>query len=298
MSGSISLIVLAVVALAGQVLSRHDATFKSFGSTSGECSRYLNNDGNGECNIHCVGVIGHAWNETLAKFTQNYAGYFVPDPQDDCYQNRTERCLLQVDNAIPVYDKCTRASKLGQCYADQYGQLNAIQPQYVPMTDLQYTRVFLQCAAILGLSNNDLNAMVQQGAYNTPAGACLLRCTLIRMGLYTDDAGIDVALATRQCGLYNVTSDIAQCQAKVQAEECDKCKRTTRIAKECLNMHYNVRNVGDSYGLELYGDDVCYSSCSFFYCYYYACPYLSYYNTNYAGSSSYSGSSNSLTFAG
>nr|XP_029724596.1 general odorant-binding protein 45-like [Aedes albopictus] len=298
MRGFSSLIVLAVVALAGSVLGRHDAAFKSFGSTGGECSQYLNNDGNGDCNVHCIGVVAHVWNDTLAKFTQNYAGYFVPDPKDDCYVNRTERCLMQVDKSVEVYDKCTRARQLGQCYADQYGELVPTQLQYVPMTDLQYTRVFLQCAAMLGLSNADLDAMVQQGAYNVPAGECLLRCTLIRMGLYTDEKGFDVPLATRQCGLYNATSDIDQCQANVMASQCDKCKRTVTIAKDCLNMHYNVRKVGESYALELYGG-VCYSSCSyFFYCYYYGCPYLSYYNYQETGSSSYAVNSNYFEFAG
>ncbi|XP_029717487.2 general odorant-binding protein 45-like [Aedes albopictus] len=296
MSGLISLI--AIVALVGGVLGRHDAAFKSFGSTGGECSQYLNNDGNGDCNVHCIGVVAHVWNDTLAKFTQNYAGYFVPDPKDDCYVNRTERCLLQVDKSVEVYDKCTRAQKLGQCYADQYGELVPTQLQYVPMTDLQYTRVFLQCAAMLGLSTADLDAMVQQGAYNVPAGECLLRCTLTRMGLYTDEAGIDVPLATRQCGLYNATSDIGQCQAKVMAEQCDKCKRTVAIAKDCLGMHYNVRKVDNSYVLELYG--TCYSYCAYYYyyCYYYGCPYLSYSSYSATGSSSYAYNYMDFTFAG
>ncbi|XP_062538917.1 general odorant-binding protein 45-like [Armigeres subalbatus] len=247
-----SMVAIALFALLGGVFARHDAAFKTFSSTSNECAKYLHNDGSGDCNIHCVGVAAHIWNDTVAKFTPNYANFFVPDAEDKCYENRTDRCLMHVASTVPVFDKCARANQLGQCYVDQYGELQTDVQQYVPKTDVQYTRVFLQCASILGLSNQDLQAMVDQGAYKAPGSACLLRCTLIRMGLYSDSAGIDLPLASRQCGLYNATEDIGKCQARVQEEECDKCKRALRIADECLGMHFHVKPLGETFAVELY----------------------------------------------
>ncbi|XP_062556464.1 general odorant-binding protein 45-like [Armigeres subalbatus] len=298
-----SMVAIAVVALLGGVFARHDAVFKTFSSTSNECAKYLNNDGSGDCNIHCVGVVAHVWNDTVAKFTPNYANFFAPDAEDNCYENRTDRCMQHVDHKVPVFDKCARANQLGQCYADQYGELKSNVQEYVPKTDVQYTRVFLQCASILGLSHQDLQAMVQQGAYNVPAAACLLRCTLMRMGLYTDSAGVDVPLATRQCGLYNATENVEKCQARIQEEECDKCKRAVRIAKECLRMHFNVKPLGETFAVELYGTS---SACAFCFAYYGlnaiffcpTCPYLTYYTNSYATSSSSAGSSSGFTFYG
>ncbi|XP_065081774.1 general odorant-binding protein 45-like [Ochlerotatus camptorhynchus] len=249
-------IVIALVALASGVIEagQHDAVLKSFSTSGGECGQYLNNDGNGECNVHCIGIVNHNWNDMQASFTRNYAYFFTPDADDKCYQNRTDRCLDQVYSSIPIYNKCLRAQQAGQCYNDQYGQLNASLPHYVPMTDLQYTRVMRQCAYILGLSDYQLSTIVEQGAYNASDGACLLRCTVMRMGLWHDKKGIDLARATMQCGIYGDKTAILDCQAKIMAEECDKCIQVKRTAQECLKMHYKVnKNQDGHYSVELYG---------------------------------------------
>lgn len=264
------IVIVVLVALCSEVLGagQHDAVFKSIESTGKECARYLNNDGTGDCNTHCVGVIDHVWNDTVAMFTRNYERFFVPAPEDLCYQNRTLRCLSQVDQVVPVSDKCARARQLGQCYADQYGQLNASQLQYRPMTNLQYNRVFQQCASMLGLSNDVLKDIATKGVDSVPAFACLVRCTMIRMGLYSDDEGFDLTLATEQCGKYNPALDPVPCQAKVKAEECDRCKRTVRIVNECLGLRLNVKQLEENqppqlvFNIEVY-DFNCIILCDF-----------------------------------
>ncbi|XP_019560395.2 general odorant-binding protein 45-like [Aedes albopictus] len=264
------IIILVGVALFGGVFGagQHDAVFKSIASTGGECARYLNNDGTGDCNTHCVAVVDHVWNDTVAMFTRNYERFFVPVPDDQCYQNRTLRCLAQVDSVVPVADKCARAQQLGQCYADQHGQLNASQLFYRPMTNIQYNRVFQQCASMLGLSNDDLKEMAAKGVQNVAASACLMRCLWIRMGIYSDDVGFDLTLATGQCGKYNPAMDPVPCQARLVAEECDKCKRAIRQAQECLDLRFSVQQLDESqppqlkFNLEIY-DFNCILICDF-----------------------------------
>lgn len=246
-------IAVAALALASGAFGMHDAALKSFSVLSNECKQYLNNDGNGECNVHCVGVVSHTWNEPHAKFTQNYLNFFSPDPEDACYMNRTDRCLQQVYSSVPINEKCLRAQKSGQCVVDQYGELNATRLHYVPMTPLQYSRVLLECADVLGMSDDQLTALAEKGAYNVSDGACLLRCTLLRMGLWSDENGVNLERASAQCGFYGESSEVLACQAKVLAEECDKCVQVKRVAQECLNMHYVVKkDENGSFSAELY----------------------------------------------
>lgn len=88
------------------------------------------------------------------------------------------------------------------------------------------------------------------------------------MGIYSDDTGFDLTLATGQCGKYNPAMDPVPCQARLVAEECDKCKRAIRQAQECLDLRFSVQQLDENqppqlkFNLEIY-DFNCILICDF-----------------------------------
>lgn len=209
--------------------NRHSSIFKSIDSTDGECHRYLiGRDGN--CSVRCRGLLHRFWTEQSKLSYSAIKQFYQPDPEDKCYLDRTIECLKRVS----VLDQYVR------CYKDQYGEEDTTAARFIPFTRVQQTRILMECAAILGIPEDSL----MQAAMNTsemPHEACLLRCFLIRQGLYSDAGGFDLERLEVQCGGYGNDWDpvaVRKCFANVTND--DQCSKVQRMTKTCLPVYLKV----------------------------------------------------------
>nr|XP_029730939.1 general odorant-binding protein 45-like [Aedes albopictus] len=230
-------LLISALLLIGQVIAanQHSSRFKSIHSTDDECHQYLSPQNGGNCSTRCRGVLQRFWNAQRGlgiSITQ----FYQPDPEDRCYLNRTVRCLRGVSST----DTCERVDKYVQCFKDHYGKQDMEAARFIPFTSIQHAVILMECAAVLGISEDSLKQAVENGT-ELPQQACLLRCFLIRQGLYSDAGGFDLERLEMQCGGYGSGWDpkaVGECIAKV--EDCDKCAKVQRIAKDCLQAYFNV----------------------------------------------------------
>ncbi|KXJ72466.1 hypothetical protein RP20_CCG017939 [Aedes albopictus] len=236
---------------------RHKIVYKSLQQATNECNQY---DVQGGCLPRCVTQITRDWNDTLGM-SPVYSRFFEPNPNDVCSNNRTQRCLQTKNATIPTHKSCLRASEAVQCYLDQYGVVNTIVPQYVRFTTYQDVQILFDCAAILGYWNvEQLDAILRD-----PDTRCVIRCAMIRSGLYSDAEGLNMARYYVQCGGYDdgFYQRAAECEARLRQEvPCeDKCLLAQRMASECIGEDYEtsiMQRKGNTYNTiyAIQGSDV------------------------------------------
>lgn len=216
--------------------NRHSSIFKSIDSTDGECHRYLiGRDGN--CSVRCRGLLHRFWTEQSKLSYSAIKQFYQPDPEDKCYLDRTIECLKRVS---VLENNCGLVDQYVRCYKDQYGEEDTTAARFIPFTRVQQTRILMECAAILGIPEDSL----MQAAMNTsemPHEACLLRCFLIRQGLYSDAGGFDLERLEVQCGGYGNDWDpvaVRKCFANVTND--DQCSKVQRMTKTCLPVYLKV----------------------------------------------------------
>nr|ACH90468.1 atypical odorant-binding protein 68 [Aedes albopictus] len=214
---------------------QHSATLKSFNGIINECSSYLS-PGGGSCSDRCLGLVGRFWNDTVARPSVSVGRFYRPDPCDQDYINRTLDCICDTVLPVPRNDICQRASNGLQCYRYQYGRLVASDPLYVGITPLQSQQVFQECSQMLSLSPVQLQQIAQSGYSNSPEGSCLVRCYLIRAGLYTDSHGPDIARFAVQCEGYDdaYEASVGKCYQELKLKQLDNCTLAARMYDECI----------------------------------------------------------------
>ncbi|XP_029730939.2 general odorant-binding protein 45-like [Aedes albopictus] len=229
-------LLISLLLLIGQITAadRHSSRFKSIHSTDDECSQYLSQYSE-HCSTRCRSVLQRFWN-TQRGLGISITQFYQPDPEDKCYLNRTVRCLRRVSST----ETCERVDQYVQCFKDQYGMQDTKTARFIPFTSIQHAGILMECAALLGISQDSLKQAAENGT-ELPQRACLLRCFLIRQGLYNDEGGFDLERLEMQCGGYGSGWDpvaVGECIAKV--EDCDKCAKVQRIARDCLQAFFNV----------------------------------------------------------
>ncbi|EAT37093.1 AAEL010874-PA [Aedes aegypti] len=242
-------ITLGAIIASISCIEEHSASLKSILSSTAECNLYLPTEAlRQECGTRCVSLVNRIWNDTNGRLSDTIGRFYVEGPQDPCARNRTLQCLEQVTASIPIRNSCKLADASVNCYRNNYGQLDVKSPRFVAFSDVQQVRILTECAAMLGVSDK-LVQVVRNGLQSIPEGACLLRCLLIRQGLYSDQRGPDLKRVSVQCGGYEGyeqewRANVTRCVAAVHAERiCDKCLQAERIAVDCLQMHLHLYEV-------------------------------------------------------
>lgn len=95
---------------------------------------------------------------------------------------------------------------------------------------------------MLGISEDTLKQVAIDGSA-IPEKACLLRCFLIRHGLYSDDGGFDWERLELQCGGYGANWDPRKIQTCMEGvKDCgDLCSKVLRFADDCVNIYFLVK---------------------------------------------------------
>ncbi|KXJ74761.1 hypothetical protein RP20_CCG013003 [Aedes albopictus] len=259
------LVILASAISAVACLQEHRVSYKSIQSSTGECDLYLPTDAvRKDCGVRCVSLVNRIWNDTAGRLSESISRFYAEGTQSTCARDRTFQCLKQVSTSIPTRNTCKLAEASVDCYRNNYGQLDVVSPRFVPFSDLQQVQILSQCAEMLGVADK-MQFVVRNGVDSIPEGACLVRCLLMRKGLYTDRDGPNLDRVSVQCGGYEGyeqewRTNVTRCVKAVHAEGIhDKCAQAERIAVDCLQMHlhlYEAKNAKAReqipFGIEFY----------------------------------------------
>ncbi|KAL1381138.1 hypothetical protein pipiens_013681 [Culex pipiens pipiens] len=200
-----------------------------------ECGRYLGSDH--DCAAYCEQLVLRSWNDEYGVLQARYGRHYRPNCDDSDYYNRTVDCIQR--GTGPRDDFCCRSSVSKRCYLENYGHLEPTAPQILHMPKLRLRSNLEQCARILKISEEELADYRAVLFQHPPKARCLLRCLLIREGLYSDRNGPDAHRTYIQCGGYGDTEEIFQrelrdCVASIWARYRDPCERAAHVVFECI----------------------------------------------------------------
>ncbi|XP_021706511.1 general odorant-binding protein 45 [Aedes aegypti] len=217
----------------------HAAILKSPNELQLECSKYLPSidvSRNVDCTDRCIGLVGRFWNDSIGRPAQTIARYYQPDTGSQDYITRTDQCLCEKVLTVPRNAYCQRASSGLQCYRDNYGQLLTGTPQFVPVTEIRAAQIFWDCAQMLQISRDRLTQIFKDGYNKTSEGRCLIRCFLVRAGLYSDCQGPNIGRFAVQCVGYTAEYEqaVVSCYDRLKKESLDSCSLATRTMDECI----------------------------------------------------------------
>ncbi|XP_019564758.2 general odorant-binding protein 45 [Aedes albopictus] len=165
--------------------------------------------------------------------------YFNPSPNDQCFLNRTERCMKAALKDLPYTAVLERAFVSFLCYFNQYGNLNR-SVQYIPSMPPQEQQVALDTLRIHSVPRETLKDF-NEGVFQEGTFECLLRTLLVRLNLYSDTEGPNVKRLYNQDGNEGyLTPETAECVVEAR-KSClgDRCELAQITVKNCLPQVYD-----------------------------------------------------------
>uniref|UniRef100_A0A182WGV7 Odorant-binding protein n=1 Tax=Anopheles minimus TaxID=112268 RepID=A0A182WGV7_9DIPT len=232
--------------------SEHGTIEKGLAQAQHECVTYLNlpkhrlyqylvhnysNDGKTKLMIRCVGLLLNWWNSDGVLNTHVIEQFFLPDAGDSTYSERTARCI---ENKAPEGDAlCSRAYETFQCYLQQYGELLNC-PKVVPLSDERLAESMHFCLDVLSMPLSYFENCTSSSELflSTDQSRCLLRCFVIRAGLYSDKHGPFADRFKLQFG--PLKSDVFDndlegdfCVIRLRREGYDECSLAARSLYAC-----------------------------------------------------------------
>lgn len=228
----------------------HNAIFKSVRATDHECSIYLRDqtacDGE-DCTLRCRGLLTRYWNDSVGVPSATINRFYRPSVLDLGYSERTGCCLREVTTRVPLRAVCRRADAAIGCFNQHYGHFKVKSPKFVPFTELQHQQILRECIDVLRIPQTIIAGYLKHGIEHYPEAQCLLRCFLIREGLYTDAGGPDLHRMSVQCeGNYSdeqFRRKASKCVGKLQKQCLDKCELAFRICDECVTGEVQLLSV-------------------------------------------------------
>lgn len=218
--------------------THHSASQKMPSTLWYECVNYLNQTDTepGNCIYRCIALLARFWDDRRARVTRTIDRFYLTDANDTDYRNRTEQCLEETRDTFPVWETCQRATCGMTCYNDQFGDVITERPSFISFTELGHRRVVRECVDILQIGADARQVILNEGLVAVPEGRCLLRCVLLREGLYNDWRGPRVgALWVQTEGYEDRFFDTAQkCFPLLKMETLEPCELAARFAAECL----------------------------------------------------------------
>ncbi|XP_053691977.1 general odorant-binding protein 45-like [Sabethes cyaneus] len=267
MKGLAIILVLAVYSSKALADLPHYTTYKSFQTAFYECAeyyrvpnctvrRYIEQSYPPEEEvkklIRCTLINLGSWDDETGVHEQVLKNYFVPRPDDTCYEKRTRECLASI-----VYDNdYTRAYESFKCYLRYYGELIS-DDEFVPYEQLELQQLALTSLTIAHLP---LEVLIQyckgefEGEKNFPD---LLYIFLVRGGFYSSQSGWNLANLYTQLG-YDILLDPAtqQCLDDVAKEKCnaDELTRLFEQWQRCIGPYVPLQQYIQIAAKQLLGD--------------------------------------------
>ncbi|XP_053678095.1 general odorant-binding protein 45-like [Anopheles nili] len=174
----------------------HGYEMKSFAQAYLECLQYLNVSRQsmysydeatpaGKCLMRCIGLNMRWWNDLEGLDDPALVRFFRRT--DEKALQRARSCLEEIPESSDV---CAAAYTSFRCYSIELGELIA-HPRYVTPQKTEIRQAVIDCAQMVQVSEDQLSTYVAAESLQDDSGASsLLRCIIIRLGLYTDYKGI------------------------------------------------------------------------------------------------------------
>uniref|UniRef100_A0A182STI7 Uncharacterized protein n=1 Tax=Anopheles maculatus TaxID=74869 RepID=A0A182STI7_9DIPT len=235
----------------------HGYETKSFAQAYLECLQYLNitrqsmyaydttavptNTG-GNCLLRCIGLNTRWWSDETGLNEKALVRFFRQTDPKSLEQART--CLATVSNSSGT---CDAAYRTFRCYSDALGEVIA-HPEYVAPCREEIRRAVSDCATMLQVSDGQLASCVGAETFlHDGNSAALLRCAVLRLGLYADSTGV---MSDRLVLLMD--GDTAQSWTEGHVEEAKRCEHDLRelntdvcvVAAHSVEICYGWRTFG------------------------------------------------------
>ncbi|XP_039451507.1 general odorant-binding protein 45-like [Culex pipiens pallens] len=242
------LVVLPCLAVVTALGVRHNAVFKSIHQANLECQRYLNGTNNETCGSRCELLVLRGWSDETGLVCDSYQRYFRPTCDDTDFKNRTRSCIAS--GWSTAGDVCDCAEVAARCCREQYGFLESRSPKILRMPEVLVTSSLMQCARILGVAAEELR--LYRGVwFQFPEKARrLLRCLVLRQGIFADDHGLDVDGAFFQyehsIEKEELEGSFGRCANRVLAKQYkDRSRWVARTMFQCIprNVSFKIDSV-------------------------------------------------------
>ncbi|XP_055585118.1 general odorant-binding protein 45-like [Uranotaenia lowii] len=206
--------------------------FKSVKQAKLECRAYLKKTDH--CNDLCELTVLRSWDKCSGLIGVPFAQHYQPNVSNVInYYDRTSECI---SSASKTSEGCHQATVESNCFKKHYGSPVG-SSQLASLTDLQLQSVLESCASMLGMTPT---AVMLSRLYDFNLdhnSRCLMRCILIREGLYSDICGPDLDRVYVQCGGYDqplqdFKADAQKCVDNLRSQCMDKCMLAAKIASE------------------------------------------------------------------
>ncbi|EDS42849.1 odorant-binding protein [Culex quinquefasciatus] len=234
------LVLLPYLAVVTALGVRHSAVFKSIHQANLECQRYLGGGGanNETCGSRCEQLVLRGWSDETGLVCDSYQRYFRPTCDDTDYKNRTRSCIAS--GWSTAGDVCDRADVSARCCREQYGFLERRSPKILRMPEVLVTSSLRQCARILGVAEGELTLYWGVWFQFPEKARRLLRCLVLRQGIFADDHGLDVDGAYFQygdnsIGMEEFGESFGRCANRVLAKQYkDRSRSVARTMFQCI----------------------------------------------------------------
>ncbi|XP_055604169.1 general odorant-binding protein 45-like [Uranotaenia lowii] len=229
-----------------QAAGSHSAISKTALEIHTECRKILQNPMNAkeaECEDRCEVYLYRAWNDIRGPAYNVYRAIWNQQkPGDECFVDRTYRCLWNRNQFnLTTPELCRRATETTTCFDWYHGLVTPLTDVFVRPTAFRLRSIVESCRTILQLTDQDLHDPLNNGFVESEMSACLMRCVIIRAGLYTDADGpnldrLELMYGARSIERNNFWHTGQKCveETRQRYPDVSACSLAAHIVDECF----------------------------------------------------------------
>ncbi|XP_055604164.1 general odorant-binding protein 45-like [Uranotaenia lowii] len=218
-------------------IGRHSVALKTLTSIQAECRAFLQVPAagpEGECEPRCELYAARAWDDVKGPV---YSVYRITRdnqlPVDSCVLDQTYRCMWNWDRFnLTGPEPCRWALSTTFCFFDNFGILDFNKLIYLRPMALELRSVVGICKNIVQVSDQDLEEIVIRGVVDSELVGKLVRCVIIRAGLYSDADGFNLDRLEQMYGAGTIEPNNFYRTAQKCVEKANH--RYTNVSKLCL----------------------------------------------------------------
>lgn len=183
--------------------------------------------------VRCTLLNLNVWDDETGVKTHAIVNFFTPIQSDTCYQSRTDNCLRENVDPLPIVQVEQRAYQAFQCYYRYYGNV-VEEPQYIP-NSLETRREFFRDAVTIA---NIPRPIVEQFSVGKLIDEEHFRNVLyvhcIRAGYYDPKYGFNLKHVATEFNVTDILSEkVEQCQRQVREQCYEEPQRMWQTFKQC-----------------------------------------------------------------
>ncbi|XP_055604168.1 general odorant-binding protein 45-like [Uranotaenia lowii] len=224
----------------------HSSHSKTAFQVHTECRKMLRNPMKARedvCEDRCEVCVYRAWDDIRGPVYGVYRVFWgIQNPGDECFVDRTYRCLWNRDQFnLTTPDPCRRATETTTCFDRYHGAVTPATIVFLNPTALHFRSIVESCRKFQQLSDQDLVHPLNSGFLDSEVTRCLLRCVIIRAGLYTDADGPNLDRLEQMYGARSIernnfwhTGQKCVARTKLRNPEASACSLAALFVDDCF----------------------------------------------------------------